>query len=92
MLYASFSIHYDVNIATGSLIGRKYCTKLKFRQTLGGWGLKNIFKTIYHSFSADSWITSSWLCPSCDCLQIKSIAQMRRPDVSILICCQHTGT
>ena len=26
----------------GSLIWRKYCTKVKFRQTLGGGGLKQI--------------------------------------------------
>ena len=40
MLLASFSIYLDVRIAAGSSIGRKYFTKRKFRQTLGGQGLK----------------------------------------------------
>ena len=39
MLFASFSIHQDVNIAASPLIWRKYCTKVKFRQTLGGRGI-----------------------------------------------------
>ena len=35
---------------------------------------------------------SFWVCHGCDCLQMKSFAQMRRPDVSILKSHQHTGT
>ena len=40
MFFASSSIHKDVGTTAGSLIWRKYCTKVKFRQTLGGGGLK----------------------------------------------------
>ena len=42
MLLSNFSIHLDVGTTAGSLIWRKYCTKVKFRQTLGGGGLKQI--------------------------------------------------
>ena len=42
MLFVSFSIHSDVCTTAGSLIWRKYCTKVKFRQKLGGVGLKQI--------------------------------------------------
>ena len=38
MLYASFLIQEDVGTTVGSLIWHKYCTKVKFRQTLGGGG------------------------------------------------------
>ena len=40
--FASFSINQDVVTTAGSLIWRKDCTKVKFSQTLGGGGLKQI--------------------------------------------------
>ena len=50
MLFASFSIHLDVGTTADSLIWRKYCTKVKFRQTLGGGGLKQISKSDFSQF------------------------------------------
>ena len=40
--FASFSINQDVSTTAGSLIWRKDCTKVKFSQTLGSGGLKQI--------------------------------------------------
>ena len=42
MLFANASIHSEVGTTAGYLIWRKYCTKVKFRQTLGAGGLKQI--------------------------------------------------
>ena len=42
MLFASFSNHLNVSATAGSMIWRKNCTKVKFIQTLGGGGLKQI--------------------------------------------------
>ena len=51
MLENALSIHLDVRNTAGSLNGRKYCTKVKFHQTLGGGGIKQSLETISHSLS-----------------------------------------
>ena len=50
MLFASFSIHKGVGTTAGSLIWRKYCTKVKFRQVLGGGSLKQVSWNDYSQF------------------------------------------
>ena len=92
MLFASFSIHEDVDTTAGSLIWRKYCTKVMFRQTWEVGFLNTSLKTICHSLSPDFWIMSSLGCPIWDWLRMKPIAQMRRLDVSILTSRWHTST
>ena len=92
MLFASFSIYLDVRTTACSLIWRKYCTKVKFHQTLESGGLKNLWKRFCHSLSPDFWIINSLGCSSCDWLQMKSIAEMWRLDVLILTSRRHTST
>ena len=51
-----------------------------------------ISQMICHSLSADSWIMSSWGCPSCHCHQMKLIEQLRTTVLSILTSCHYTVT
>ena len=54
--------------------------------------LNTSLEMISHSLSPDFWIISSFGCPSCDRLQIKPIAQLRRLGGSTLTSRRHTST